>query len=189
MKTTVPLILASGSPRRRELLQNMGYDFVVRTRPVEEILPENADPVAIAEGLAQQKAGACLDWSQDHLVLTADTVVAIEGKLLGKAEDRSEALSMLQSLSGKINQVITGICLLHKGAFQLSHELTEVKFADLSQEQMEYYVDRYQPYDKAGAYGIQEWIGMTGIEWIKGDYYNVVGLPTRKVYKLLAPYC
>jgi len=185
MKTTFPLILASGSPRRRDLLRQLGYTFEVRVTEVEEILPEQADPVAIARSLARQKAEACLNWSEDHLVLTADTVVAIEGKLLGKAPNREEALQMLRLLSGKVNEVITGVCLLHKGQFHLVHALTEVKFAPLSEAQMGYYVDNFQPFDKAGAYGIQEWIGMTGIEWIKGDYYNVVGLPTREVYALL----
>jgi septum formation protein len=151
-------------------------------REIEEPLPQDLSPSEAAESLALMKSEAYQDLAQTHLVITADTIVALEGQLLAKPADRSEAISMIRSLSGKENQVISAVALRYQNRVHVFHAITRVFFRSLEEWEIEYYVDQYQPFDKAGAYGIQEWIGMVGIDRIEGDYYNVVGLPVPKLW-------
>lgn len=185
MRTTAPLILASGSPRRKELLRALGLEFQVVVREVDESFPTGMGPVELARHLARIKAEACSDLAEKAIVITADTVVALKGQLLGKPADATEARRMLRDLSGHTNQVITGVCIRHREQEQVFHAATEVHFRELQQWEIDHYVEQFRPFDKAGAYGIQEWIGMVGISAIEGDYYNVVGLPVGMVWEAL----
>ena len=178
------LVLGSASPRRKALLEEMGFSFVQRTVDLDEIPAEGLSPNAVAEDLARQKAEA-IEITEGELLLCADTIVVVDHDLLAKPADREEALSMLRRISGRSHQVITGVCLRSLGRSICGHALTKVHFRELKESEMEYYIDEFQPFDKAGAYGIQEWIGMIGVDRIKGDYYNVVGLPCALVYDLL----
>lgn len=141
--------------------------------------------MGVAEHLALAKAKAYDDWAQDHVVITADTVVALGQRLLAKPGNAREAVQMLQDLSGNENWVVSGVCVSHAGRKKLFHEVTKVHFRALSRREIAHYVEVFQPYDKAGAYGIQEWIGMVGVERIEGDYYNVVGLPVARLWQEL----
>lgn len=180
-----PVILASKSPRRQELLRLMDIDFRVVLKDVDESYPEGLSPQEVALHIARKKAEAFDETIGDEVVLTADTIVCIDGLILGKPESRTDAIEMLQRLSGRVHQVITGVCLLHNGQYNNFYDLTEVFFRKLSDAEISNYVDKYQPLDKAGSYGIQELIGLIGIERIEGSYTNVVGLPTEKVYAQL----
>ena len=180
---TAPLILASASPRRRELLAKLGFAFEVIVREVDENLPEEYPCNNAAEFLARKKALAFEDLKNDFIIVTADTVVCLEGKSLAKPADRIEAIIMLQQLSGKMHEVITGVSILHKEINFSFSENTKVFFNDLSANEINHYVDTFSPFDKAGAYGIQDWIGMAGIEKIEGDYYNVMGFPASRFRK------
>lgn len=157
-------------------------------RPVDEAVPGGMSPELVAEHLALKKAMSFNDLSSQCIILTADTIVVSGGRILGKPLNRGEAIDMLQALSGRTHEVITGISLFHGLEPVVAHETTEVTFANMSQREMEYYVDQYRPMDKAGGYGIQEWIGMACISGIKGDFYNVMGLPTRKVWEEMQPF-
>ena len=179
------IILASQSPRRRELLSLMGIPFEVVVRAVDESFPEWLDPVAAVRHIAEKKATAFLHDATDELVIAADTIVVIDGQVLGKPSDQAQATDMLMRLSGRAHEVITAVALLHKGHVELFHEVTEVRFRVLTLEEIAYYIDHYQPFDKAGAYGIQEWIGIVAIEATAGSYSNVVGLPTQQLYHVL----
>jgi septum formation protein len=185
MHTIPPVILASKSPRRQELLRLMDIDFRVVLKDVDESYPEGLTPPEVALHIARKKAEAFDETVGDEVVLTADTIVCIDGLILGKPENRAHAIEMLQKLSGCVHQVITGVCLLHKGRYNNFYDLTEVLFRKLSDAEISNYVDKYQPLDKAGSYGIQELIGLIGIVRIEGSYTNVVGLPTEKVYAQL----
>lgn len=182
MKLKAPLILASGSPRRSELLKAAGFDFEVIVRPVNEFVDEDLAPRALAVLLSEHKGKAYDDLSPKNIVITADTLVSFRGKILNKPADRAEAIHMLTMLSGNTHMVVTGTSIFYKGKFQSFAEETKVTFRALSQETIEHYVDNYKPFDKAGGYGIQEWIGMVGIAGIEGDYYNVMGLPMPRLY-------
>ena len=175
------IILASQSPRRRELLSLMGVDFDVVIKEVDESFPAQLDPVAAVRYIAEQKARAFLMGLADELVITADTLVTIDGQILGKPMDSAHATEMLTRLSGRKHDVITAVALLHNGNIAVFHEVTEVYFRALSDEQIAHYIAHYRPFDKAGAYGIQEWIGLVGVEKIVGSYTNVVGLPTARL--------
>jgi septum formation protein len=185
------IILASASPRRQDLLKHLGLPFKVEVRPVDENKFESemtAEDVALL--LSRRKANAFLreDLTNNQLLITADTVVCLEGEILGKPGNRHEAIDILNKLSGKKHEVITGVCIrtLQKETnFSVS---TSVYFKKLRQEEIEYYVDHFKPYDKAGAYGIQEWIGYIGIEKIEGSFYNVMGLPVLRLYEELMNY-
>ncbi len=181
------LVLASGSPRRKILLEEMELPFRVDTRPVEEVVPSNHTPEAVAMYLSKLKADAFEAgyFSENTLVITADTVVAMGSTILGKPSGRAEAISMLQQLSGNRHQVITGVTLRTAQKEKSFFVSTEVFFKSLDPEEIVFYVDHYKPFDKAGAYGIQEWIGHAGIEKINGSYFNVVGLPTHRLYEEL----
>jgi septum formation protein len=188
MKLKAPLVLASGSPRRKDLLEQVGFEFEVIQREVNEYFPDNLHPRAVAVLIAENKAKAYGDLSMKNIVITADTVVALDGKVLVKPADREDAIIMLTRLSGKNHSVITGITIFHNGKFQSFSEETKVKFRKLKDADIRYYVEKYKPYDKAGAYGIQEWIGMIGVEGIEGDFYNVMGLPVGRLYEELRNY-
>jgi septum formation protein len=163
----------------------MDVDFRIVLKDVDESYPEHLSPTEIAVYIAEKKAKAFDESVNDEIVLTADTIVSIDGHILGKPENIAHAAEMLQMLSGKVHKVVTGVCLLHKHKYNLFHDVSEVFFRKLSSDEINFYVEKYRPLDKAGAYGIQEWIGLTGIERINGSYTNVVGLPTEKLYQQL----
>ena len=185
MKNLPKIILASKSPRRQELLRLMDVDFRIVLKDVDESYPENLSPQEIAVYIAEKKAKAFDESVNDEIVLTADTIVSIEGHILGKPESKEHAKEMLAMLSGKVHQVITGVCILYKHQYNLFHDVSEVFFRRLTADEIDFYVEKYEPLDKAGAYGIQEWVGLTGIQKINGSYTNVVGLPTEKLYQQL----
>lgn len=180
------IILASKSPRRQELLRLMDLDFRIVLKEVDESYPEGLAPAEVAIYIAEKKAKAFDETlTGDEIVLTADTIVVVDDLILGKPETPEHALEMLKMLSGRVHQVITGVCLLHKHQYNKFYDVSEVFFRKMSEEEITGYVAKYSPMDKAGAYGIQEWIGITGIQRINGSYTNVVGLPTEKVYQQL----
>jgi septum formation protein len=180
------IILASKSPRRQELLKLMDLEFRIVLKEVDESYPDNLTPEEVAVYIATQKAKAFDETVGDEIVLTADTIVCIDDLILGKPENTAHAIEMLQLLSGRMHRVITGVCLLYKHQYHSFYDVSEVYFSKLSDEEITTYVNKYQPFDKAGSYGIQERIGLIGIERINGSYTNVVGLPTEKLYRELA---
>lgn len=176
------LILASGSPRRQQLLKEAGINFSIKVKDTKEDYPSTVPPEEVPVFLAQLKAQAFEDEiSHAETVLTADTVVIIHGEILGKPADEEEAIHMLKRLSGNMHEVVTGVCIYSKNKQVLFKDTSEVYFNELSNEDIFSYVRKYRPMDKAGAYGIQEWIGLIGIEKINGSYFNVMGLPVHKV--------
>jgi len=179
------IILASKSPRRQELLRLMDIEFRVVLKDVDESYPDNLTPEEVAVYIATKKAEAFDETVGDEIVLTADTIVCIDDLILGKPEDAAHAVEMLQMLSGRMHRVITGVCLLYKHKYHSFYDVSEVYFGKLTGEEIINYVDKYKPFDKAGSYGIQERIGLIGIERINGSYTNVVGLPTEKLYREL----
>jgi septum formation protein len=179
------IILASKSPRRQELLRLMDIEFRVVLKDVDESYPDHLKPEEIAVYIAEKKAQAFDETIEDEIVLTADTIVCIDNQILGKPETPEHAIEMLQLLSGRMHRVITGVCLLYKHKYHTFYDVSEVFFGKLSDDEIRTYVDKYQPMDKAGSYGIQERIGLIGIERINGSYTNVVGLPTEKLYREL----
>ncbi|CAM3889047.1 nucleoside triphosphate pyrophosphatase [Mucilaginibacter galii] len=179
------IILASKSPRRQELLRQMDIDFRIVLKEVDESYPDHLSPEEVAVYIAEKKAKAYDGTVTDEAVLTADTIVCIDGLILGKPDDEAHAIAMLKRLSGRVHKVITGVCIVYKGEYNLFHDVSEVFFRTLNDEEITNYVTQYKPYDKAGAYGIQEWVGITAIKRIEGSYTNVVGLPTEKVYQQL----
>jgi len=184
------IILASGSPRRRELLSQLDIKFTVETFDIDETFPTDMKVKNVAEFLSQQKIEAYPKEKIDSntIVITADTIVTIDQLVLGKARDKAEAFNMLSLLSGKTHSVITGVSIksLNKN-LSFSSE-TKVRFKTLTKEEINYYIHHYQPFDKAGSYGIQEWIGKVGVEWIEGSFYNVMGLPIQKLYQELCKF-
>ena len=185
MSTFPKIILASKSPRRQELLRLMDIDFRVVLKEVDESYPDGLSPAEITLYIAQQKAEAFDEEVTDEVVLTADTIVSIDGLILGKPESAEHAIEMLQRLSGRVHEVYTGVCLLHKHEYNKFYDRSEVFFRKLTDGEITSYVNDYQPFDKAGSYGIQQRIGLIGIERINGSYTNVVGLPTEKLYQQL----
>ena len=180
------LLLASKSPRRRQLLGELGFSLDFVDIDVDEHLEHPVPAHQVAEQTALRKAAAYRGpLGEDDVLVTADTVVVHAGAVLGKPHSRDEALTMLQSLSGDVHQVYTGVCLRTAQRSVSFTECTDVPFRTLTQQELEYYVDRYRPFDKAGAYGIQEWIGMVGVSRIEGCYYNVMGLPVARLYEEL----
>lgn len=182
----LPIILASKSPRRQELLSAMNLDFKVVLKDVDESYPEELLPAEIAVYIAEKKAKAFDEDSKGSIIITADTIVAYNGEILGKPEDAHHATEMLTKLSGTNHQVYTGVSLICNGTLRSFYDTTEVFFNDLSPGQISYYINNYKPMDKAGAYGIQDWIGMVAVKKIIGSYTNVMGLPTEKLYKALS---
>jgi septum formation protein len=184
------IVLASNSPRRRELLSGLGISYEVRVLPdVEESYPAALPVGEIAEYIAREKAEAYKSvMTDDELLITADTVVVCKGEVMGKPVDEADARRMLHKLSGCTHQVTTGVCLTTTGAHRSFSVTTNVSFKNLSDEEIDYYVANYHPMDKAGAYGIQEWIGYIGVTGLEGSYFNVMGLPVQRIYKELCTF-
>jgi len=180
----VTLLLASQSPRRRALLKELGFPVkIVQPPNVDEVFPKYLKGGDIPVYLSQLKAEAYNELIPDNCILvTADTIVWINNEVIGKPENREDAIEMLKKLSDNKHQVFTGVCLKYKGVSHLFCDETSVYFRKLSDDEISYYVDEYKPFDKAGAYGVQEWIGFIGVERIDGSYFNVMGLPTHRIY-------
>jgi len=183
------IILASQSPRRKQLLEWAEIPFDILVKETSENYPPGLEPEEVAIYIAQQKAGAVQkSVSQDQTILAADTIVVLGENIIGKPVHREEAVSILFALSGERHKVITGV-VIRQGEKEISFaDVTEVEFHKLTLEQIEFYVDKYKPYDKAGAYAIQEWIGVVGIKSVNGDFYNVMGLPVSRVVKALSEF-
>lgn len=180
------IILASKSPRRQQLLSDLGLRFTVQSMDVPEEFPEGLGMTEIPVYLAELKANAFRpQLQQNQLVITADTIVWLNGEVLGKPADYEDGFRMLKGLSGKKHEVITGVCLLSAEKKVSFYALTDVWFKSLTDEEIHYYLENYRPYDKAGAYGIQEWIGYVGINHIEGSFFNVMGLPVQSLYEHL----
>lgn len=184
INNTYKIILASGSPRRQQLLSELGLEFEVKPVDVEEIYPATLQKEDIAIYLSELKANAFNfeNLCDNCLVITADTIVWLDNEILPKPKNAEEASLFLNKLSSRSHDVITGCTIRTKDKFKSFYSDTKVYFKKLSQEEIDYYIQNYKPFDKAGAYGIQEWIGLTGIEKIEGSYFNVVGLPVQKMY-------
>ncbi|MCK3685676.1 Maf family nucleotide pyrophosphatase [Maribellus sp. YY47] len=183
---TYNFILASKSPRRQQLLQALGIEFTVQTKEVEEVWPAGLAIEEVPVYLAELKADAFnAELGENDVVITADTVVCLGPEVLGKPESFDEACAMLHRLSGREHQVITGVCLTSSKKRKSFYSVTNVEFKTLTAAEIEYYVTHFKPYDKAGAYGIQEWIGSIGIKHIEGSFYNVMGLPIQKLYEYI----
>ena len=181
------ILLASNSPRRQELLADLDIEFSTFVKKdIDESFPSDMDAQKVAAFLSKKKAEAYREDIKDgFLIITADTVVIQDDIILGKPENKEEAVAMIKALSGKKHKVITGVSLTTKAKQHTFSSTTEVTFASLSDEEINYYIDKYKPYDKAGAYGIQEWIGYIGVQHISGSYFNVMGLPVQQLYTTL----
>lgn len=180
------IILASKSPRRQQLLSDLGIKFRVQSMDIPEVFPEGLTMTEVPVYLAELKASAFLPHLKPgQLVITADTIVWLDGKVLNKPADYADGFRMLKDLSGKKHQVLTGVCLLSAEKKISFYALTDVWFKQLSDDEIRYYLETYRPYDKAGAYGIQEWIGYIGIHRIEGSFFNVMGLPVQNLYEHL----
>jgi septum formation protein len=181
------IILASLSPRRRFLLEQLGLEFTGISAEIDESFPEGMTPDEIAIFLAEKKAGHFEELLKDpkNILITADTLVLIDGHILGKPEGKEGAVKMLQALSGSMHQVVTGVCIRSRDKSRSFTAWTNVYFKPLSAAEIDYYLTHFKPYDKAGAYGIQEWIGYIGINRIEGSYFNVMGLPVQMLYEEL----
>lgn len=186
MNFTRPLILGSSSPRRQFLMREAGFTFTVEKPDTDESFPHELPVDQVARFLAVKKAEFFRTTLNDQVIVTADTVVIINNYILNKPQDRLEAIEMLKVLSGTTHLVMTGVCILSAQKEESFDDTTEVTFKKLSQTEIEFYVDTYKPFDKAGAYGAQDWIGMVAIEKITGSYFNVMGLPIHKVYQHLS---
>lgn len=187
MKCSENIILSSNSPRRQELLHGLGIDFTVDTENsfkeiVESGTPAREVPVLMAKGKSH---GFHRPLADNDILITADTVVLADGKALGKPHSRDEAVQMLRELSGRTHEVVTGVTIRSARSEYTFSDSTSVTFKELSDNEIDYYIDTYRPYDKAGAYGVQEWIGYIGISRIEGSFYNVMGFPVHRVYEVL----
>lgn len=187
LPTCYRLILASNSPRRRELLSGIDVEYEVMTLPdIDESYPDDIPHEEIPEYLAKKKAAAYISLlEEDTLLVTADTVVLLHERIFGKPADKEDARRMLKDLSGETHRVVTGVCLTSKQKQVCFSDVAYVTFGQLTDEEIDYYVEKYNPTDKAGAYGVQEWIGYVGVERIEGSYFNVMGLPIYKLYREL----
>lgn len=174
------IILASKSPRRQELLEKMGLEFSVRVVEVDESFPSHLSPVEAAAFIAESKAKAYSP-AIDEIIVTADTIVVLEGQILGKPKNRSHAAEMLRTLAGKTHRVLTGVCIATANDCITFVDETEVTFRQVTDQEIDYYIDKFLPYDKAGSYGVQDWWGLAVVEKINGSYTNVMGLPTEKL--------
>ncbi len=179
------IILASGSPRRHHFFKEMGIDFTIEIKEIEENYPKHLKGLEITDYLSQLKASVFTNLSEEDIVITSDTIVWLDNKAVEKPKDFLEAKQMLQVLSGRMHEVITSVCFTGKNFQKTENNITRVWFKKLSDEEIVYYLNTYKPYDKAGGYGIQEWIGYIGIDKIEGSYFNVMGLPSHLVYKTL----
>jgi septum formation protein len=183
------IILASGSPRRQQFFKDMDLSYSIRLKEIEEIYPDGLQGAEITNYLAELKANAFeKELDTNDLLITSDTIVWLNESALGKPTDADDAFAMLQKLSNKTHEVITSVCIKSIAKTEVFHCSTKVTFGTLSDEAIRYYLDQYQPFDKAGSYGIQDWIGLIGISKIEGSYTNVVGLPTELLYQKLLSY-
>ena len=181
------IILASGSPRRKQLLESAEVPFEICVKETPETYPATLTPDEVAIHIARQKVLAVQQHvATDAIILAADTIVVLKDKIIGKPKDRADAINILSALSGNKHIVITGVVILHKEKEIAFADSTEVYFHNLTQTQIEFYIDKYKPYDKAGAYAIQEWIGVVGIQSVNGSFYNVMGLPVGRVVQALS---
>jgi septum formation protein len=188
MKLTKKLILASNSPRRKEILRASGFDFEVIVRPTSEEFDQAMAHQEVPEFLAKKKAECFNDFDDNYLILTADTVVVLENKIINKPENQQQAFEMLSALSGKTHKVITGVCIKNGSEYDNFIDITKVAFDELTEAEIWFYIKNHHPMDKAGAYGVQDFIGMIGIPKIEGSFYTVMGLPVHLIYKALKPY-
>ncbi|WP_405604573.1 Maf-like protein [Polaribacter sp. Asnod1-A03] len=179
------VILASGSPRRQQFFKDLDIDFSIQLKEVEEVYPEELKGTEITDFLANLKSKSFTNLSEKDLLITSDTIVWLEDKALGKPKNPKDAFKMLRNLSGKKHEVITSVSIKNKNFQRIINDTTIVSFKELSDDEINYYIKKYKPFDKAGAYGIQEWIGFIAIDNIQGSYFNVVGLPVQKLYKEL----
>lgn len=181
------IILASSSPRRQKLLKDLGLEFEVQTREVEEVYPHHLKGKDIVIYLAELKSKAFSDDEipKNTLLITADTIVCLDDQVMGKPGNEEDAFKIIKGLSGRTHEVISGVCLRSKEKLRCFSSTTEVHFKTLSDDEIQHYIQHYKPFDKAGAYAIQEWIGFIGIEHINGSFYNVMGLPVQKLYEEL----
>lgn len=181
------IILASQSPRRQQMLKELGLDFEIKTKDIDEVYPPETPIEDIATYLSELKSEAFeAEMQAKDLIITADTIVCVDDKVLGKPKDYQQAFDMISSLSGRSHRVISGVCIRTKDKKISFSSTTKVYFKKLTSSEINYYIENYKPYDKAGAYGIQEWIGFIGIEKIEGSYFNVVGLPIQRLYEELS---
>jgi septum formation protein len=183
-----PLLLASNSPRRKQLLSDAGFDFSIEVLPTSETFPADLPAEEVAAYIAHEKAEMFRGRRPESIILTADTVVIADNQILGKPANFNDAWQMLARLSGKSHTVVTAVSMLSGDQIQTVSDVAQVYFRKLDDSEITYYIENYKPYDKAGAYGIQEWIGMTGIEKIEGSFYTIMGLPVHVVYRMLKPY-
>mgnify|MGYP003294612417 CR=1 FL=1 len=179
------LILGSKSPRRQELLRGLGIEFEVRTKNTVESYPSTVPAHEVPGYIAKLKAAAFADLQPEDTLITADTVVIVDNEILGKPDSRDEAFEMLKKLQDHTHQVVTGVCIRHGEKTISFCDETIVHFCPMTDDEIYYYIDNYRPYDKAGAYGVQEWIGYVAVDRIEGSYFNVMGLPIHKVYQEL----
>lgn len=179
------IILASKSPRRQEILTQMGVRFLVKMKNVDESYPSHLRPEEVAVYISEKKAQAFLSELKKELLISSDTIVCLENEIIGKPKDEEDAFQILSKLSNRMHKVITAVTFLENGEMESFYDTTEVHFNRLSPVEIEYYIRKYQPFDKAGSYGIQEWIGYIGIKKIVGSYTNVMGLPSELVYQKL----
>ncbi|WP_373512978.1 nucleoside triphosphate pyrophosphatase [Persicitalea sp.] len=183
-----PLILASNSPRRQQLLAQCGFEFSIEARPTDEVFPTTMPPDEVPAYLAQKKAEQFQYAAKDSIILCADTIVVKDDLILNKPADETAASEMLQRLSGTTHRVVTGVCLLDGNNMTTQTDIATVTLREFSRSELDFYVKYQPPFDKAGGYGIQDWIGLIGIERIEGSYYTIMGLPTHLVYDMLRPY-
>ena len=179
------IILASGSPRRQLFFKEMDINFTIELKEIDEIYPDTLRGVEITDFLSKLKASAFTDLKENDLLITSDTIVWFRGEAVEKPKDAAEAFKMIKSFSGRMHKVFTSVTFTGKNFQKTIHDMTKVWFNDLSDEEINYYIETYKPFDKAGSYGIQEWLGYIGINKIEGSYFNVMGLPTHLVYKTL----
>lgn len=178
------ILLGSKSPRRKEILEMAGYTFKLLSLNVEETYPDELKAQEVPEYLAIKKASAYTP-VLDEVLITCDTVVILDGEVLEKPVDSADALTMLKRLNGREHTVVSGLCIKTVDKVKSLSDFTQVKFLDLREEELQHYIEYYKPYDKAGSYGVQEWLGMVGVEYIRGSFYNVMGLPIHRLYQVL----
>jgi septum formation protein len=183
-----PLILASNSPRRQQLMRDTGFEFTIKVKDTNEDFPEIMPSEEVPAYLARKKAEAFRDEMENQIILTADTIVVVDDEILNKPKDTTEATEMLKKLSGRQHQVITGVCVMTTESTETFIDITQVFFRELTDFEIDYYIKTCKPFDKAGAYGVQDFIGMVGIPRMEGSYFTVMGLPVHKVYEALRRY-
>lgn len=182
------IILASKSPRRQQFLKDLGLDFEIQLKEVEEVYPNQLKGIEITDFLAELKSEPFENLSSNDILITSDTIVWLNNEAIGKPKDKEDAVHILNKLSGQKHQVITSICIKTSKNSKIVNDITEVYFKKLTSEEINYYLNNFKPFDKAGSYGIQDWIGFIGVEKIEGSYFNVMGLPVHKLYTELSKF-